>query len=70
MTVFSWKKNDIENLLKDIDIAGEESCYTKQTIIEDLQSMLAVMELTEQKHIHAVPRENLIYLTGRNPESL
>jgi len=69
MTVFSWKKNDIENLLKDIDMAGEASCSTKQTIIEDLQSMLASMELTEQKHIHAAPRGNLVYLTGRNPES-
>ncbi len=70
MTVFSWKKNDIENLLKDIDMAGEESGCTKQTIIEDLQSMLAVMELTEQEYVYATPRGNLVYLTGRNPESV
>ena len=70
MTVFSWKRKDIENLLKDIDMAGEESCCTEQNVIEDLQSMLAAMELTEQKQIYAVPRGNLIYLTGRNPESL
>ena len=70
MAVFSWKKNDIENLLKDIDMAGEESCSTNQTIIEDLQSMLSAMELTEQKHIYTATRGNLVYLTGRNPESL
>lgn len=70
MTVFSWKKEDLKNLLKDINGVGEEKCCTKKIIIEDLRSILATMDITGQKNIYAVPRGNLVYLNGRNPESI
>ena len=70
MTVFSWKKEDLKNLLKDINGVGEEKCFTKKIIIEDLRSILALMDITGQKNIYAVPIGNLVYLNGRNPESI
>jgi hypothetical protein len=70
MTVFTWKKEDLKNILKDINGVEEEKCCTKKIIIEDLQSILATMDMTRQKNIYAVTRGNLVYLTGRNPESI
>ena len=69
MTVFAWKKQDVENLLKDIEMVGDKRCCTKSAIKEDLQSILTAMILTKQETIYAATRGNLVYLTGRDPES-
>ena len=70
MTVFTLKKDDLKDILRDLNAVGEEQCCTKKAVIEDLQSILLAMEKTVQKEVYTVPRGNFVYLTGRNPESI
>ncbi len=70
MTVFTWTKKDVEDILHDLKDLDTKHRSTKLSVIEDIQTILKAMLITGQEKIYAANRGNLVYLLGRNPEDV
>ncbi len=70
MTVFTWTKKDVEDILHDLKDLDTKHRSTKLSVIEAIQTILKAMQITGQESIYAANRGNLVYLLGRDPEDV
>ncbi len=72
---YRWNINDLL-VLQDVLIAS--GLYNPKlknndqihSLIQDVRSLVAVMNITKQKHVYPVPQGNMTYITGKDPNKL